>query len=84
MLFPVSELGGSTKHHEPSCLGDYIFQVCTLHPCPRRSLQQQCHPGTNCLQAVRFILPKDMAMKLLVKWYNIYNDAGGPQRSPGV
>ncbi|KAK6293747.1 hypothetical protein J4Q44_G00360730 [Coregonus suidteri] len=27
---------------------------------------------------VCFILPKDTAMKVLVKWYNIYNAPGGP------
>ncbi|XP_031695585.1 anaphase-promoting complex subunit 1-like, partial [Anarrhichthys ocellatus] len=32
----------------------------------------------KCLQAVRFILPKEAAMKVLVKWYNIYNAPGGP------
>lgn len=32
----------------------------------------------KCLAAVRFILPKDTAMKVLVKWYNIYNAPGGP------
>ncbi|XP_007551191.1 anaphase-promoting complex subunit 1 isoform X2 [Poecilia formosa] len=32
----------------------------------------------KCLQAIRFILPKDVAMKVLVKWYNIYNAPGGP------
>ncbi|XP_041922218.1 anaphase-promoting complex subunit 1 isoform X2 [Alosa sapidissima] len=32
----------------------------------------------RCLQAIRFILPKDMAMKVLVKWYNTYNAPGGP------
>ncbi|XP_026795079.3 anaphase-promoting complex subunit 1 isoform X1 [Pangasianodon hypophthalmus] len=32
----------------------------------------------RCLQAIRFILPKDTAMKVLVKWYNIYNALGGP------
>ncbi|XP_012733859.2 anaphase-promoting complex subunit 1 isoform X1 [Fundulus heteroclitus] len=32
----------------------------------------------RCLQAVRFILPKEVAMKVLVKWYNIYNAPGGP------
>ncbi|CAJ1067046.1 anaphase-promoting complex subunit 1 isoform X1 [Xyrichtys novacula] len=32
----------------------------------------------KCLQAIRFILPKDAAMKVLVKWYNIYNAPGGP------
>ncbi|XP_054606223.2 anaphase-promoting complex subunit 1 isoform X3 [Nothobranchius furzeri] len=31
----------------------------------------------KCLQAIRFILPKDAAMKVLVKWYNIYNAPGG-------
>ncbi|GAA6076710.1 anaphase-promoting complex subunit 1 isoform X3, partial [Tachysurus ichikawai] len=30
------------------------------------------------LQAIRFILPKDTAMKVLVKWYNVYNAPGGP------
>uniref|UniRef100_A0A8C5E795 Anaphase-promoting complex subunit 1 n=1 Tax=Gouania willdenowi TaxID=441366 RepID=A0A8C5E795_GOUWI len=29
----------------------------------------------KCLQAIRFILPKDA---VLVKWYNIYNAPGGP------
>ncbi|XP_062286497.1 anaphase-promoting complex subunit 1 [Scomber scombrus] len=32
----------------------------------------------KCLQAIRFILPKESAMKVLVKWYNIYNAPGGP------
>lgn len=32
----------------------------------------------KCLRAVRFILPKEVAMKVLVKWYNIYNAPGGP------
>uniref|UniRef100_A0A8C1K203 Anaphase-promoting complex subunit 1 n=1 Tax=Cyprinus carpio TaxID=7962 RepID=A0A8C1K203_CYPCA len=32
----------------------------------------------RCLQAIRFILPKDTAMKVLVKWYNSYNAPGGP------
>ncbi|XP_063048013.1 anaphase-promoting complex subunit 1 isoform X2 [Engraulis encrasicolus] len=32
----------------------------------------------RCLQAVRFVLPKETAMKVLVKWYNIYNAPGGP------
>lgn len=31
----------------------------------------------KCLQAIRFILPKEAAMKVLVKWYNIYNAPGG-------
>ncbi|XP_026165257.1 anaphase-promoting complex subunit 1 isoform X2 [Mastacembelus armatus] len=32
----------------------------------------------KCLQAICFILPKEAAMKVLVKWYNIYNAPGGP------
>uniref|UniRef100_A0A668RQ46 Anaphase-promoting complex subunit 1 n=1 Tax=Oreochromis aureus TaxID=47969 RepID=A0A668RQ46_OREAU len=32
----------------------------------------------KCLEAIRFILPKEAAMKVLVKWYNIYNAPGGP------
>ncbi|CAL1577909.1 unnamed protein product [Knipowitschia caucasica] len=32
----------------------------------------------KCLGAIRFILPKETAMKVLVKWYNIYNAPGGP------
>ncbi|XP_061600875.1 anaphase-promoting complex subunit 1 isoform X1 [Cololabis saira] len=32
----------------------------------------------KCLQAIRFILSKEAAMKVLVKWYNIYNAPGGP------
>ncbi|CAG6016544.1 unnamed protein product [Menidia menidia] len=31
----------------------------------------------KCLQAIRFILPKEAAMKVLVKWYNVYNAPGG-------
>ncbi|XP_019719671.1 anaphase-promoting complex subunit 1 [Hippocampus comes] len=31
----------------------------------------------KCLQAIRFILPKEAAMKVLVKWYTIYNAPGG-------
>ncbi|XP_013766436.1 anaphase-promoting complex subunit 1 [Pundamilia nyererei] len=32
----------------------------------------------KCLEAFRFILPKEAAMKVSVKWYNIYNAPGGP------
>ncbi|KAF3708026.1 Anaphase-promoting complex subunit 1 [Channa argus] len=32
----------------------------------------------KCLRAICFILPKEAAMKVLVKWYNIYNAPGGP------
>ncbi|KAJ0067016.1 hypothetical protein NL108_006265, partial [Boleophthalmus pectinirostris] len=32
----------------------------------------------KCLKAIRFILPKEAAMKVLVKWYTIYNAPGGP------
>ncbi|KAI1886381.1 hypothetical protein AGOR_G00213430 [Albula goreensis] len=32
----------------------------------------------KCLQAIKFILPKETAMKVLIKWYNIYNAPGGP------
>uniref|UniRef100_A0AAY4C5Y8 Anaphase-promoting complex subunit 1 n=1 Tax=Denticeps clupeoides TaxID=299321 RepID=A0AAY4C5Y8_9TELE len=32
----------------------------------------------RCLQAIRLILPKDTAMKVLIKWYNNYNAPGGP------
>ncbi|XP_054654988.1 anaphase-promoting complex subunit 1 isoform X1 [Dunckerocampus dactyliophorus] len=31
----------------------------------------------KCLQAIRFILPKEAAMKVLVKWYTIFNAPGG-------
>nr|XP_061821876.1 anaphase-promoting complex subunit 1 [Nerophis lumbriciformis] len=31
----------------------------------------------KCLQAIRFILPKEAAMKVLVKWYTICNAPGG-------
>ncbi|XP_077585962.1 anaphase-promoting complex subunit 1 isoform X1 [Stigmatopora nigra] len=31
----------------------------------------------KCLQAIRFILPKEAAMKVLVKWYTINNAPGG-------
>ncbi|XP_063347765.1 anaphase-promoting complex subunit 1 [Pelmatolapia mariae] len=32
----------------------------------------------KCLETIRFVLPKEAAMKVLVKWYNIYNAPGGP------
>lgn len=32
----------------------------------------------KCLQAICFILHKEAAMKVLVKWYNMYNAPGGP------
>ncbi|XP_051781384.1 anaphase-promoting complex subunit 1 isoform X2 [Erpetoichthys calabaricus] len=32
----------------------------------------------KCLLAIKYILPKDVAMKILIKWYNIYNAPGGP------
>lgn len=32
----------------------------------------------KCLKAIRFILPKEVAVKVLVKWYTIYNAPGGP------
>lgn len=32
----------------------------------------------KCLKAIRFILPKEAAVKVLVKWYTIYNAPGGP------
>ncbi|XP_035256642.1 anaphase-promoting complex subunit 1 isoform X2 [Anguilla anguilla] len=32
----------------------------------------------KCLQAIKFILPKETAAKVLIKWYNIYNAPGGP------
>ncbi|KAM8852237.1 anaphase-promoting complex subunit 1 isoform 1-T1 [Synchiropus picturatus] len=31
----------------------------------------------KCLQTIRFILPKESAMKVLVKWYNVYHALGG-------
>ncbi|XP_069035969.1 anaphase-promoting complex subunit 1 [Lepisosteus oculatus] len=32
----------------------------------------------KCLLAIKFILPKETAVKVLVKWYNIHNAPGGP------
>ncbi|MBN3295003.1 APC1 protein, partial [Amia calva] len=32
----------------------------------------------KCLLAIKFILPKETAVKVLIKWYNIHNAPGGP------
>uniref|UniRef100_A0A673CEI6 Anaphase-promoting complex subunit 1 n=1 Tax=Sphaeramia orbicularis TaxID=375764 RepID=A0A673CEI6_9TELE len=90
MPSPVSELRGPNfKHHEASFLEDYPFQQSAPYICALRD--PVCNRVTllstlslfifvvrKCLQAIRFILPKEAAMKVLVKWYNIYNAPGGP------
>uniref|UniRef100_A0A673WJI8 Anaphase-promoting complex subunit 1 n=1 Tax=Salmo trutta TaxID=8032 RepID=A0A673WJI8_SALTR len=99
MPSPVSELRGTTKHHETSWLGDYTFQqsvpyIHALRDPVSSRVTLELSNGTmlritipeiatselvrKCLQAVRFILPKETAMKVLIKWYNIYNAPGGP------
>ncbi|XP_059501188.1 anaphase-promoting complex subunit 1 isoform X1 [Stegostoma tigrinum] len=32
----------------------------------------------KCLQAIKYILPKEIAVQVLIKWYNAYNAPGGP------
>ncbi|KAG8444074.1 hypothetical protein GDO86_009313 [Hymenochirus boettgeri] len=32
----------------------------------------------KCLQAIKYILPKEVAVQMLVKWYNSHNAPGGP------
>ncbi|XP_063774168.1 anaphase-promoting complex subunit 1 isoform X1 [Pseudophryne corroboree] len=32
----------------------------------------------KCLQAIKYILPKEVAVQTLVKWYNCHNAPGGP------
>ncbi|XP_030051793.1 anaphase-promoting complex subunit 1 [Microcaecilia unicolor] len=32
----------------------------------------------RCLQAIKYILPKEIAVQMLVKWYNALNAPGGP------
>lgn len=32
----------------------------------------------RCLQGIKAILPKEVAVQMLVKWYNAYNAPGGP------
>ncbi|XP_042188990.1 anaphase-promoting complex subunit 1 [Callorhinchus milii] len=32
----------------------------------------------KCLQAIKYILPKEVAVQVLIKWYNTYNAPGGP------
>ncbi|KAM4693876.1 anaphase-promoting complex subunit 1 [Discoglossus pictus] len=32
----------------------------------------------KCLQAIKYILPKEIAVQMLVKWYNSHNAPGGP------
>uniref|UniRef100_A0A4W6EW10 Anaphase-promoting complex subunit 1 n=1 Tax=Lates calcarifer TaxID=8187 RepID=A0A4W6EW10_LATCA len=85
MPSPVSELRGpNIKHHEGSFLEDYTFQQ--TMPYIHALRDPVCNRVTlvgwfilrKCLQAIRFILPKEAAMKVLVKWYNIYNAPGGP------
>uniref|UniRef100_A0A665TCL0 Anaphase-promoting complex subunit 1 n=1 Tax=Echeneis naucrates TaxID=173247 RepID=A0A665TCL0_ECHNA len=89
MPSPVSEMRGLTiKHHEGSFMEDYTFQqpMPFIHAlrdpvCNRVTLVSiYVRVGVlrKCLQAIRLILPKEAAMKVLVKWYNIYNAPGGP------
>uniref|UniRef100_A0A672FMK0 Anaphase-promoting complex subunit 1 n=1 Tax=Salarias fasciatus TaxID=181472 RepID=A0A672FMK0_SALFA len=81
-----------TKHQESSFLEDYSHHQATLciqslrdPVCNRVTLVGLIHflfsvqsiSVSKCLQAIRFILPKEAAMKVLVKWYNIYNAPGG-------
>uniref|UniRef100_A0A8D3EFE6 Anaphase-promoting complex subunit 1 n=1 Tax=Scophthalmus maximus TaxID=52904 RepID=A0A8D3EFE6_SCOMX len=87
MPSPVSELRGpNIKHHEASFLEDYTFQqaVPYIHAlrdpvCNRVTLVGYIlNSSIVTFSAIRFILPKEAAMKVLVKWYNIYNAPGGP------
>ncbi|KAJ8787961.1 hypothetical protein J1605_005619 [Eschrichtius robustus] len=32
----------------------------------------------TCLQAIKFILPKEVAVQMLVKWYSVHSAPGGP------
>ncbi|MBZ3885433.1 Anaphase-promoting complex subunit 1 [Sciurus carolinensis] len=32
----------------------------------------------TCVQAIKFILPKEIAVQMLVKWYNVHSAPGGP------
>ncbi|XP_063299741.1 anaphase-promoting complex subunit 1 isoform X2 [Pelobates fuscus] len=32
----------------------------------------------KCLQAIKYILPKEIAVQMLIKWYNSHNAPGGP------
>ncbi|XP_059838868.1 anaphase-promoting complex subunit 1 [Hypanus sabinus] len=32
----------------------------------------------KCLQAIKYILPREIAVQVLIKWYNTYNAPGGP------
>ncbi|XP_036402941.1 anaphase-promoting complex subunit 1 [Megalops cyprinoides] len=99
MPSPVSELRGSTKHHESSWLEDCTFQsampyIHALRDPVHNRVTLELSNGTmlritipeiatselvkKCLQAIKFILPKETAVKVLIKWYNIYNAPGGP------
>uniref|UniRef100_A0A8C9U516 Anaphase-promoting complex subunit 1 n=1 Tax=Scleropages formosus TaxID=113540 RepID=A0A8C9U516_SCLFO len=101
MPSPVSELKGSTKHHESSWSWpeDCTFQQGAPHVLALRdpvhnrvtlelsngAMLRITVPGIatselvkKCLQAIKFILPKETAVKVLIKWYNIYNAPGGP------
>lgn len=38
-----------------------------------------CFPAVKrCLQGIKAILPKEIAVQMLVKWYSAYNAPGGP------
>uniref|UniRef100_A0A3B5Q131 Anaphase promoting complex subunit 1 n=1 Tax=Xiphophorus maculatus TaxID=8083 RepID=A0A3B5Q131_XIPMA len=81
MPSPVSELKSlNIKQHETSFFEDFSFQQATPYILSLRD--PVCNRVTlvvkKCLQAIRFILPREVAMKVLVKWYNIYNAPGGP------
>uniref|UniRef100_A0A8C0L536 Anaphase-promoting complex subunit 1 n=1 Tax=Canis lupus dingo TaxID=286419 RepID=A0A8C0L536_CANLU len=80
LFSPVPELRDSSKLHDSlyneDCtfqqLGTYIHSI--RDPvCNRVTLVIQ-----TCLQAIKFILPKEIAVQMLVKWYSVHSAPGGP------
>lgn len=93
MLSPVSERSQNTTLHQTSWLDD-LMSIRALRDSVCNRVTLELSNGTmlrvtipeiatselvkKCLQAIRFILPKEAALKVLVKWYNMYNAPGGP------
>ncbi|TRY97620.1 hypothetical protein DNTS_004749 [Danionella cerebrum] len=83
MPSPVLETRCSTQYYESSWLEESPFQqtapnIHSLRDSVSNRVTLELSSVKRCLQTIRFILPKDTAMKVLVKWYNSYNAPGGP------
>uniref|UniRef100_A0A4W3J5N0 Anaphase promoting complex subunit 1 n=1 Tax=Callorhinchus milii TaxID=7868 RepID=A0A4W3J5N0_CALMI len=85
-LSPVPELIDCTKIHDSLYMEDCTFQqIGTYIHSLRDPVQNRVTlvswspwPLKKCLQAIKYILPKEVAVQVLIKWYNTYNAPGGP------